>query len=82
MDADHPAIQHYLAHTGVTVQPKLGWTDVARLSLRGIPCVNHGPGLAAQAHQSHEHTDLPPLLGTYGRLRALLEAPPPAGLGG
>jgi len=82
VDADHPAIQHYLAHTGVAVQPKLGWTDVARLSLRGIPCINHGPGLAAQAHKAHEHTDLAPLLGTYGRLRALLEDPPPAGLGG
>ncbi len=79
---DHPAIRHYLAHTGVKVEPKLGWTDVARLSLRGIPCVNHGPGLAAQAHQAHEHADLAPLVGTYGRLRALLEAAPPPGLGG
>ncbi len=82
VDAEHPAVRHYLAHTGVAVQPKLGWTDVARLSLRGIPCVNHGPGLAAQAHQAQEHTDLAPLLGTYGRLRALLEAPPPPGIGG
>ena len=81
VDAEHPAIRHYLAHTGVAVAPKLGWTDVARLSLRGIPCINHGPGLAAQAHQAHEHTDLAPMVGTYGRLRALLEAPPPPGLG-
>ena len=82
VDAEHPAIRYYLAQTGVTVEPKLGWTDVARLSLRGIPCVNHGPGLATQAHQAEEHTDLAPLVGTYGRLRALLEAPPPTGLGG
>ncbi len=81
VDADHPAIQHYLAHTGVDVLPKLGWTDVARLSLRGIPCINHGPGLAAQAHQAREHTDLAPIAGTYGRLHALLLAPPPTGLG-
>jgi succinyl-diaminopimelate desuccinylase len=80
VDADHPAVAHYLRHTGVRVEPKLGWTDVARLSLRGIPCVNHGPGLAAQAHQAREHTDLPPLLGTYDKLRALLEASPPPGL--
>ena len=81
VDADHPAIQHYLTHTGVAVEPKLGWTDVARLSLHGIPCINHGPGLAAQAHQAQEHTDLAPIVGTYGRLRALLEAAPPPGLG-
>ncbi len=82
VDADQPAVRHYLDHTGVAVEPKLGWTDVARLSLRGIPCVNHGPGLAAQAHQSHEHADLAPIAGTYGRIRSLLEAPPPPGIGG
>jgi succinyl-diaminopimelate desuccinylase len=82
VDADHPAIQHYINHTGVTVEPKLGWTDVARLSLHGIPCINHGPGLAAQAHQAQEHTDLAPLVGTYSRLRALLEDTPPPRLGG
>jgi succinyl-diaminopimelate desuccinylase len=82
VDADHPAIQHYLRHTGVEIAPKLGWTDVARLSLRGIPCINHGPGLAAQAHQAREHTDLGPLLGTFGRLRALLSDRPPPGIGG
>jgi len=75
--SDAPLVQHYLALSGVPPQPKLGWTDVARLSLRGIPAVNHGPGLSSQAHQAGEHTHLGPLVACYHSLRRFLETPLP-----
>jgi succinyl-diaminopimelate desuccinylase len=51
---------------------KQGWTDVARLTNRGIPAVNYGPGVVAQAHQRSEHVPIANLERAYEVMRAFL----------
>ena len=69
---DHPLIQTLISD-GLHVRPKQAWTDVARFAERGVGAVNFGPGLPSQAHQQNEYVELPLLLESYERLRALLE---------
>jgi succinyl-diaminopimelate desuccinylase len=55
---DNPHLDRLVAITGAERQAKQGWTDVARLSGRGIPAVNYGPGDPALAHQAAESVEL------------------------
>lgn len=69
---EHPLVQK-LVDAGVrTVERKQAWTDVARFDQIGVPAVNFGPGLNAQAHQPNEYTDLPLLEEGYRILERFL----------
>lgn len=72
---DNPVLEHLLQHTGVEVQPKQAWTDVARLARADIDAVNFGPGFGDQAHQRGEFVSLDELERAYDILARVLQIP-------
>ncbi len=49
-----PLVEAFVEAAGAPVEPKQAWTDVARFAELGVPALNYGPGLTAQAHQAGE----------------------------
>lgn len=47
------------------IEPKQAYTDVALFAQHGIPALNFGPGLPAQAHQSDEFVEFSKLVRSY-----------------
>ncbi len=54
------------------VSAKTAWTDVARLTARGLAAVNYGPGEVALAHRADESTPIEHLDRTFETMRVFL----------
>ena len=77
---DHPIVQAFVDAVAAPVAAKQAWTDVARFAEIGVPALNYGPGLTAQAHQRGELVPVDAMVDADLRLRRFLvpEDPPPA----
>jgi succinyl-diaminopimelate desuccinylase len=69
---DSPAAQSFILATKCSVNPKYGWTDVARFSEMGIPAVNYGPGDPNKAHADDENLPVSQIYAVQEGLRAWL----------
>ncbi|MGZ4470153.1 MAG: succinyl-diaminopimelate desuccinylase [Nocardioidaceae bacterium] len=67
-----PAAAAFVAAVGGTVNPKFGWTDVARFATLGIPAVNFGPGDPHLAHKAEEFVPLEHIVTVERQMRAWL----------
>ncbi len=68
-----PLVEAFITAADAVVAPKQAWTDVARFAEVGVPALNYGPGLTAQAHQQGEYVpvaNLAPARTVLGRFLA------------
>ena len=73
---DVPAAKAFVDAVGGEVNPKFGWTDVARFTALGVPAVNFGPGDPMFAHKQDEHVPVEHIERCERLLRDWLEAAP------
>jgi succinyl-diaminopimelate desuccinylase len=67
-----PAAAAFVEAVGGRVNPKFGWTDVARFSAVGVPAVNFGPGDPMFAHKHDEHVPVAQIRSVADQLRRWL----------
>ena len=67
-----PAAKAFIEAVGGEVNPKFGWTDVARFTGLGVPAVNFGPGDPMLAHKQEEHVPVEHIVRCEDRLRRWL----------
>ncbi|HYG93739.1 MAG TPA: succinyl-diaminopimelate desuccinylase [Nocardioides sp.] len=71
---DRPAAKAFVDAVGGEVNPKFGWTDVARFTVLGVPAVNYGPGDPMLAHKQEEHVPVEQIISCEAQLRDWLTA--------
>ena len=69
---DTPSARAFVEAVGGEVNPKFGWTDVARFAALGIPAVNFGPGDPSLAHRQDEQVPVAQILHCETALSAWL----------
>lgn len=69
---DDPLVRAFVDAVDARVEPKQAWTDVARLTAEGVPALNYGPGLTAQAHQAGEYVPIANVHAARGALAGFL----------
>jgi succinyl-diaminopimelate desuccinylase len=72
----NPAAASFVDAVGAPPRAKLGWTDVARFAVLGLPAVNYGPGTPDVAHSRDEYVELPRISECEARLRSWLTGVP------
>jgi len=60
------------AASGVAIEPKQAWTNVADFTANGIDAVNFGPGHTAYAHRQDELVEIDALVQAYDTLERFL----------
>ncbi len=64
----------FVAAVGGEPRAKLGWTDVARFAVLGIPAVNYGPGISEIAHTPGEYVEAAAIVAAEQALTAWLSS--------